>query len=296
MKPVRFRFHVAETVQQAVELLAREGEDAKILAGGQSLIPLMNFRLASPSALVDVCHIAESDRIALDTDGLSFGSSVRHNQALKSQVVSQASPLVRKALRWVGHEAIRNRGTLAGSTAHADPAAELPAVWLALDARMTAGSVRGTRTIQAEDFFVSYFTTVLLPDEMLTEIHVPHAPEPRRRRTAFREFARRHGDFAIAGAAVVVDTNEDGQITNARIAVLGVADVPLRLKSAEAILLGAHIDDVAAYQAVEEEVRATVRPVGDDSAPSDYRRKLTATLVRRALMACSNDDVEGGNA
>jgi len=296
MKPVPFNFHVADTVQHALELLALEGDDAKILAGGQSLIPLLNFRLATPSAVVDVCRIPESDRISLDAAGISFSFSVRHNEALKSQEVSQASPLVRQALRWVGHEAIRNRGTLAGSTAHADPAAELPAVWLALDAEMVASSTRGTRRIRAEDFFDSYFTTALLPDEMLTEICVPRAPDLLRRRTAFHEFARRHGDFAISGAAVVVDTKDDGQIANARIAVLGVADIPLRLKSAEAMLLGAQVGDVASHLAVEEEVRATIRPVGDDNAPSDYRRKLTATLVRRALLACSNNEVEGGDA
>ena len=293
MKPVRFKFHVAETVQHALELLAQEGDDAKILAGGQSLIPLMNFRLATPTALVDVCRIAGSNKIAIDSAGVRFGWSVRHNQALASSEVRRTVPLVTEALRWVGHEAIRNRGTLAGSTAHADPAAELPAVWLALNAEMTVQSTRGQRRIPAADFFSSYFTTALQPDEMLTEIHVPRAPQEVRRRAAFREFALRHGDFAVAGAAVILDLDERDRISDARIAVLGVADVPLRLTSAELLLRGTDPRDLAAHSAVAEVVRATLQPVGDKGASSNYRRQVTATLVRRALGACSTSNPEG---
>jgi len=295
MKPVSFKFHVAETVEHALELMSEEGDDAKILAGGQSLIPLMNFRLATPTALVDVCRIAHSDEISFDDATVRFRWGVRHNQALASSEVRNACPLVTEALRWVGHEAIRNRGTLAGSTAHADPAAELPAVWLALDADMIVQSKRGERRIPASEFFSSYFTTALEPDEMLIEIHVPCTPRAPQRRVAFREFARRHGDFAVAGAAVVLDLDERDLISDARIAVLGVADVPLRLTSAEELLRGADPNDVAAHSAVEAEVLATIQPVGDSGASSNYRRRLTGTLVRRSLGACSTSHPEGGD-
>lgn len=287
MKPDTFSYHVAESTAHALELLAFEGDDAKILAGGQSLIPLMNFRLARPSALIDVCHIPGADRIVADSSGVRFGCSVRHSDALRADSVKVGSPLIGQALKWVGHEAIRNSGTLCGSTAHGDPAAELPAVWLALGAEMAIGGPRGERWVPAESFFKSYFTTALEADEMLTEIYVPSAPHAGRRRTAFQEVARRHGDFAIVGAAVVLDLDERDHIASARISLLGAAEVPLRVVSAEALLIGAHVDDEEARASAEVEVRDAVRPPHDGHASAHYRRNVAATLVRRGLAECA---------
>ncbi|WP_330474605.1 FAD binding domain-containing protein [Terrabacter sp. C0L_2] len=287
MKPDRFAFHVAESTQHALELLAFEGDDAKILAGGQSLIPLMNFRLARPSALIDVCHIPGSDRIVVDSSGVRFGHGVRHSDALRSEEVNAVSPLIGQALKWVGHEAIRNRGTLCGSTAHADPAAELPAVWLALDAEMVITGLHGERRVPAESFFRSFFTTALEADEMLTEIHVPAAPSGLRRRTAFREVARRHGDFAMVGAAVAIDLDERDRVVTSRISVLGAGEVPLRVSSAEAMLVGARVDDPQVHADVEADVQRAIRPPEDSHASGRYRKKVTGTLVRRALADCA---------
>ncbi|PCK22016.1 hypothetical protein CHR55_33195 [Rhodococcus qingshengii] len=287
MKPDSFAFHIAESTEHALEVLALEGDDAKILAGGQSLIPLMNFRLARPSALIDVCHIPGSDRIVVDGSGIRFGCSVRHSDALRAAEVRTASPLIGQALKWVGHEAIRSSGTLCGSTAHADPAAELPAVWLALGAEMIIDGPRGERRVEAESFFRSFFTTALEADEMLTEIYVPPAPDTDRRRSAFQEVARRHGDFAIVGAAVVVDLDEQDRIAAARISVLGAGEVPLRMSSAEAVLVGARVDDPQAHADAEVEVRGAIRPSDDSHASARYRRNVTATLVRRALAECA---------
>lgn len=296
MKPEAFAFHVAESTDHALQLLAKEGDDAKILAGGQSLIPLMNFRLARPTALVDVCHIPGSDRIFADGAGLRFGCSVRHSDALRSSAVQVGSPLIAQALKWVGHEAIRSSGTLCGSTAHADPAAELPAVWLALGAQMTIAGPRGERRVPAESFFRSYFTTALEADEMLTEIQVPAAPVAGRRRTGFQEIARRHGDFAIVGAAVVIDLDAHDRIASARVSVLGAAEVPMRVASAEAALVGAHVQDAEAHASAAAHAREEIRPPDDGHASARYRRKVTATLIQRALAECAANDPTNGRA
>ncbi|WP_222432392.1 FAD binding domain-containing protein [Leekyejoonella antrihumi] len=287
MKPESFSFYVAESTQHALDILAQEGDDSKILAGGQSLIPLMNFRLARPAALVDVCHIPGSERITVDNAGVRFRCSVRHRDALHSNEVNAVAPLVGQALKWVGHEAIRSRGTLCGSTAHADPAAELPAVWLALGAEMVISGPHGERHVPAESFFKSFFTTDLNADEMLTEIRVPPAPDPSLRRTAFQEIARRHGDFAIVGAAVVIDLDGSGRIAAARVSALGAGEVPMRLRSAEAMLVGSPLDDQELLENVEAEVRKSVQPPGDSHASARYRKKVTGTLVRRSLAECA---------
>lgn len=287
MKPNSFSFHSAESIEHALELLEGAGDDAKFLAGGQSLIPLMNFRLARPEVLIDVCRIPGSDRIVVDHAGVQFGHSVRHRDALVSDHVRAASPLIGQGLRWVGHEAIRSSGTLCGSTVHADPAAELPAIWLALGAEMTIRGPRGDRRVPAESFFKSFFTTTLEPDEMLTAVHVPHAPDPKLRRTAFHEVARRHGDFALVGAAVVLDLNEANEITRARVSLLGAAEVPLRIPAAEAVLLGAHVEDREAHADAEDQVRNAIRPPDDSHASARYRKSVTGTLVRRALAECA---------
>lgn len=296
MKPDGFVFHVAESTDHALDVLAKEGYDAKILAGGQSLIPLMNFRLARPTALVDVCRIPGSNQILADARGLRFGCSVRHNDALRSREVQLEAPLIGQALKWVGHEAIRSSGTLCGSTAHGDPAAELPAVWLALDAEMAIAGPRGERKVPAESFFRSYFTTALEPDEMLTEIHVPAAPVIDRRRTGFQEIARRHGDFAIVGAAVVLDLDTHNRIASARVSVLGAAEVPMRIASAEAALVGAHVEDAEAHASAAAQARDEIRPPDDGHASARYRRKVTATLIQRALAACAANDSTNGQA
>lgn len=286
MKPGRFDYYRADSTEHAISLLGDLGDDAKVLAGGQSLIPLMNFRLASPTALVDVGHIEDSDRITVDGDGVRIGLGVRQYRALGSSELVAAAPLVAKGLKLVGHEAIRNRGTVCGSTAHADPAAELPAIWLALDAEMVVRGAGGDRHVPAAEFFTSPFTTVIDADELLAEIRIPHAPEPARRRTAINEVSRRHGDFAIAGAVVAIDVDERERVVDARISLLGVADIPLRVERAEQVMRGALAGDPEAHAAAAEEVRSAIDPRTDNQASSKFRKNVAATLVRRSLAEC----------
>jgi carbon-monoxide dehydrogenase medium subunit len=276
MKPPPFDYVAAKTVDEALHALAEGGEDAKVLAGGQSLIPLMSLRLARPSLLVDVTRIAELGGIARTNGSLSIGATVRHRQAERSDEIRTAVPLIAEAMPHIGHLAIRTRGTIGGSLAHADPAAELPAVALALDATFTVRSRdRGERTISAEDFFQGYFTTALEPDEMLTAIAFPVAGAGTG--FALEEVARRHGDFAMVGAAVAV-TKADGKLTGARIALINAAEKPVRATAAEdAVASGASFADAAAAAAAELE------PSGDLHASPAYRRKVAAVCVRRAL-------------
>jgi CO/xanthine dehydrogenase FAD-binding subunit len=260
MKPARFAYEVPRTLEAALGAL---GEEARVLAGGQSLVPMMNFRLARPERLVDVNRIDALGDLRCSGDALHIGALTRQAALERSELVARGWPLLRQAVRFVGHPQIRARGTVGGSVAHADPAAELPVALAALDARFRIRSTRGTRTLRAEELFVSYYTTALEPDELLVEIEVP--PAPAGARTAFVEHARTHGDFATAGAAVVIAPGE-----HCAIALLGAGPTPCRATAAE---------QVAVAGAAPAEVGA-VAAAGLDG---DHRRALTAELVRRAM-------------
>jgi CO/xanthine dehydrogenase FAD-binding subunit len=235
VKPASFDYHRPQSLDETLALLGEYGTDAKPLAGGQSLIPAMNFRLATPAILVDLNQVSELAYV-IDGDNLRLGAMTRHRTLERSAVVARTAPLVAAAMPFVAHPAIRTRGTLGGSLAHADPAAELPAVLLALDAAITVRSRGGTRTIAAGDFFTGLFSTALEPGELVTEIAVAR-PAPRSA-CAFLEIARRHGDYALAGAAASVTLGGDGRCSRVRVALLSVADRPILAAQASLALEG----------------------------------------------------------
>jgi carbon-monoxide dehydrogenase medium subunit/6-hydroxypseudooxynicotine dehydrogenase subunit alpha len=280
MKPASFDYLAATSIDEALQVLAAN-EDAKPLAGGQSLIPLLNFRLARPGLLIDLNGVGELAYVRREDGHLRIGAMTRHAALEHSRLVAEHWPLLRQAIGWVAHAQIRNRGTVGGSVAHADPAAELPVAFTALGARFRARSVRGERWIDARDFFISQLMSTLEPDELLVEILVP--PVSPRAGSAFVEFARRHGDYGLGGAAVQLERADDGTVSAAAIALLGAAPVPVRATAAEAVLTGRRVEAAAAGEAAAAAV-ADIRPTGDIHGSSDYRRHLTETLVRRAIL------------
>ncbi|MBS1886187.1 MAG: FAD binding domain-containing protein [Actinobacteria bacterium] len=286
MKPAPFVHLSAGSIDEAVALLLEHGDDVKILAGGQSLVPLMNMRLAQPAVLVDIGRTPGLDAIAVD-GALRIGATARQSAVLRSPAVAAAAPLLTDALQWVSHPAIRNRGTFGGSVAHADAAAELPSALLALDAEMVARGPQGERTIPAGDFFVTYFTSALEEDEVLTEVRVPPRSPAERTGAKFLEIARRHGDFALVGVAVSLSLDAEDAIAGARVALCGVADVPLRARAAEAALVGTRAGDVAAATEAGRLAAEGLEPPSDVHASARYRVDAATTLVRRALLAAS---------
>lgn len=281
MKPPPFRYSAPDTLEEALEVLEEGGFEARPLAGGQSLIPMLNFRLARPEILVDLNGIDELAGIEGDGNGgLRIGAMTRQRAAERSSLVAERAPLLAEALPWVAHPQIRNRGTVGGSAAHADPAAELPAALLALDARFVAEGPGGQRSLAASDFFAGLFTTALEPDELLVAIEVP-APAPGAG-WAFEEVARRHGDYALVGAAAGVAVDEAGSCREARLAFVNAGAVPLLATEAAAVLAGERASDALLAEAVEA-ARAGLEPPEDVHASSAYRRHLAGVLARRVL-------------
>lgn len=279
MKPADFHYHRPREIEEALSLLKDFGEEGKILAGGQSLMPLMNFRLAQPAHVVDINFIEGLDYIRSENGAIKIGCLARQSQLLADSLVRQRCPLLADALAYVGHEQTRNRGTFCGSLAHADPAAELPAVLLALDGSVTVGNSTGKREIAAWDFFHSYLTTALASDEMVLEASVPE--QPARAGSSFVEFARRFGDFAIVGVAVVLVPDKE-RIADASIALMGVGDKPWRERKLEESLIG-KTASAALFSSTAGEVAAAIRPNSDIHASESYRRSLASVLTRRAL-------------
>lgn len=259
-------------------LLARYGDEAKLLAGGQSLIPLLNFRLARPSVVVDLGHVEGLDTITEEPGHIRIGAMVRQRQVELSHLVARACPLLVKALKHVGHVQIRNRGTVGGSNAHADPAAELPTVAVALDAEMEAIGPGGPRRIRARDFFEGPFMTSLRPDELLLAVRFPSTMG---RRTAFVEIARRAGDFALAGVAAVLAG--DGTVDEVSLVALGVGPTATKLTTAEGAIRGRALDPDVLRRAANA-AAGEVSPFDDVHADAEYRREALGALVSRALM------------
>ena len=278
MKPSKFSYHAPERVEEAVGLLAEHGGDAKVLAGGQSLVPMMSFRLATVEHLIDINTVAGLDTIERLNGSLRIGALVRQAVAEHDTTVAGSAPLVARALPHIGHFQIRNRGTIGGSIAHADPASELPAVALALDATMEIDGPGGHREVAASDFFESTWTTALGDDELLTAIRFPVWSG--RVGFAVEEIARRHGDFALVGAAVGVELDGD-TVVRAAIGLFGVGSTPIRATAAEqALLAGGANADLAA---VGSEAANGLNPAADLHASADYRKRVAAVVVRRAL-------------
>ncbi len=279
MKPPSFAYHAPGSLTDAIDLLARHEGAARVLAGGQSLVPMLNFRLAQPAALIDLRRIGELAGITLHADTLHIGAMTRQRQAEHSPLVAQHLPLMAAALRWVGHAPTRSRGTVGGSIAHADPSAELPMVLRALDGDVVAAGPAGTRVIPAESLFQSMFTTALAPDEILTEIRLPCMRAGCG--FAIEEFARRPGDFAIVAVAVVLEPLSAGAF-GARIAVAGATDRVYRAQQAERLLGAAPLlpDTIVAASTSAAE---HCTPMADPRISADYRRHLIEVLTRRAL-------------
>ncbi len=280
MKPAQFEYDDPSTIDEVLDLLARHGDECKILAGGQSLVPLMNFRLARPARLIDINGVSELAGIKRDGGKLVIGALTRHAEVERSNQVAEGWPLLHEAIGWVGHSQIRNRGTVGGSVAHADPAAELPATLAALDGRFLVRSKRGSRTLGWQQFFVAEFTTALAPDELVTAVEVP--AQDASTGAAFVEFARRHGDFALGGAAVTVKLGADGRCESATIALLSAGPAPVRAAAAEQQLRGAKLDDAAIKSAAVEAVRG-LHPTSDLHGSTEYRVRLLQTMTERAL-------------
>jgi carbon-monoxide dehydrogenase medium subunit len=279
MKPPKFEYHAPSTLDEALALLVRYDGEAKILAGGQSLVPLLNFRLARPAALVDLNRIRALAYIREDGGVVRLGAMTRQRTIEFSPVVGRRLPLLREATRWVGHLPIRSRGTIGGSIAHADPSAEYPAVLTALEGQVVARGPKGERTLVPAELFETYLTTTLAPDEILTEVRLPAMPEGAG--FAFEEFARRHGDFAIVGVAAML-VRDGERCRTARLATAGAGPVPRRLRAAEAILERDGLGD-AAIEATARRASELVEPDGDIHASADYRRHLAGVLTARAL-------------
>jgi carbon-monoxide dehydrogenase medium subunit/6-hydroxypseudooxynicotine dehydrogenase subunit alpha len=279
MKPPLFDYHDPRGVDEALELLAEYGDEAKVLAGGQSLVPLLNFRLAHPEHLVDLGRIASLSYVRRQEGALRIGTMTRQATLESSPLVAANWPLLTEALGFVAHAQIRNRGTVGGSVAHADPAAELPVAFAVLDARFHLRSPRATRSVGWRDFFITHLTTTLDADELLIEIEVP--PQATGTGWAFTEYSRRHGDFALGGAAALV-TVEDGICREARIALLAAADTPVRPQAAEQSLEGAALGEDSIAEAARLAV-ADIHPTGDIHGGSKYRVQLIEAMVRRAV-------------
>ena len=284
MKPATFEYHRVERVEEALERLVELGDEAKVLAGGQSLVPMMNFRLVRPPALVDITRIPDLRYVARDGDALRIGALTVHREIerLADPDLLAGYELLPRAARWVGHYPIRTRGTFGGSIAHADPSAEWCLLAVLLDAIVVLAGPDGEREITAADFFLGFITTALEPGELLVEVRLPR-PRPH---AALQEFARRHGDFAVVAAAVAVDVDGD-RLADPRIVIGGVDEVPVRIEEAERALDGA----TAGADAFAEAGRAAaeaVDPSSDIHGSAEYRKKLTGVLVRRALAEAVN--------
>jgi carbon-monoxide dehydrogenase medium subunit len=280
VKPPPFEYVAPETLEEAVARKADGGDEALVLAGGQSLIPLLSLRLASPSLLVDLGRIADLSYVRADEGSLAIGAMTRHREVERRGDLDGPLGLLEDAIPFIGHPAIRNRGTVGGSVAHADPAAEWPALAMALDATVEAVGPAGARNIDAADFFVGPFTNALHPDEIVREVRL--RPPGRGAGSAFVEQGRRHGDFALVGVAAVLEADADARVSRAAIALVGVGGGPVRAASAEAALTGGRLteDAIAAGAALAEE---DVDPPSSVHASAAYRRHLVRVLVTRAV-------------
>ena len=278
MKPPRFALVSPSTVAEVTTFLSESADETRVLAGGQSLLPLLNMRLSRPEYVVDLGGVAGLSGIEQGGGTLQIGAMTTQHELGQSDEAARASPLLAACVPWIGHVPIRYRGTVGGSVAHADPAAELPAAMVTLDAELELSGSSGTRMINASDFYRGFLRTALEPDEILAGIRVPVAESDVG--AAVHEYARRHGDFAVAGVMALI-RGGNGQIESARLTAFGVDSVPVRLEAAEAALTGAEPSDEL-FAEVGELAAAAVEPDSDLHASADYRRRLTGVLTSRA--------------
>ncbi|MEE2760728.1 MAG: FAD binding domain-containing protein [Pseudomonadota bacterium] len=280
MKFPDFDYVSPTSLDEVLAILAERGDGAMVLAGGQSLMPVLAFRLAAPEILVDLKNVPALDGIEVSANGVRLGARVRWRDIEKDVVLAAAHPLLVEAAAHISHYQVRNRGTVGGSLALADPSAELPGIAVACDGMIEIAGSGGRRTEDAKDFFEGAMATALRPGEVITGLILP--PWPKGRRWGFREFSRRRGDFAMAGVAVFFDLDDDGLAVGAHVGVIGASDRPVRVRAAEVLVDGTQVDDAAA-QAAAVAASVAVDPIDDFHAPSDYRRGLVKTLTERAL-------------
>ncbi len=283
MKAPSFDYVRPDRLESAIEFLTAHGDEAKVIAGGQSLVPMLAFRLAAPRFLVDIGRIAELRRVAIGADGVRLGALARWRDIERNEELHRAHPLLVEAIRHVAHYQIRNRGTVGGSLAHADPAAEMPGIAVTCEAKIVVAGRKGQRVIPAADFFTGALTTMLQPDELIVEVRLP--PWNPNRRWAFVEFARRRGDFALAGIALFYDI-ENERARDAHVGAIGVADTPVRLSAVEAMINGNTITETV-VRAAGAAAFESVDPPDDIHAPGDYRRALLQVLTERALSSAA---------
>jgi carbon-monoxide dehydrogenase medium subunit len=283
MKPAKFDYYDPSTLQEALTLLDTHQGDGKVLAGGQSLMPLLNMRLARPNIVVDINRITELNYVRASDGGIAIGAIARQRALQTDKLIAERVPILQESAYYIAHPQIRSRGTICGSIAHADPAAELPALALALDAEMTLTSAKAARTVSAEPFFQSFFTTALEANEILTEVRFPAAPKDSA--WSVLEISRRHGDFAIAGivAGLALEPNRQ-VIARARLVYFGVGPMPIRVKAAEDALIGQAATEPA-FEAAAQSAKQGIDPSNDIHATEEYRRAVSATLTKRALRA-----------
>lgn len=284
MKPAPFAYLAPRRRGEALEALRQYGADARVLAGGQSLVPLLAMRLAQPQVLVDLNRIRDLAYVRAADGGLAVGAMTRQRAVETHRLVAGRAPLLQEAVRWIGHPQIRNRGTIGGSLAHADPSAELPAVAAALDARFVLASARGERVLESQEFFTGYLTTALEPDEILTEVRFP--PQPQGAGWAFLEVARRHGDFALAAVAVLLRADQDRRCSWARLVFTGVGPGPVRVPEAEALLEGRRLGGTEDGE-LSRVVSERLDPPSDIHATAEYRRHVAGVLAARAVLAAA---------
>lgn len=282
MKPSSFEYLCPETLEEALAAVAEHGYDAKLLAGGQSLIPLMNFRLAKPGVLIDLNRIMELQFLRPgEGGGVAIGAMTRQRVLERDLLLAKTVPLIHEAMPYIAHPQIRNRGTLGGSLAHADPASELPALAVATDARFKLQSIDGERWVDAKDFYVGLLTTALGVDEILAEIDVP--PMPEGTGWAFMEIARRHGDYAQVGVAALISIDENGSCSGARLVYLSVGDGPIDAQQAAALLKDNGLSEESIAAAADLAATQETDPTGDIHASAAYKRHLTKVLTVRAI-------------
>ena len=282
MKPAPFQYYAPATVEEVLSLLNEHGYDAKVLAGGQSLVPTMNFRLAQPAVIIDLNRVSELSFVEPENSGgMRLGAMARQREAERNPLFAERTPLIYETMPHIAHPQIRNRGTLGGSIAHADPAAELPAVMSALNARFKILGLNGERWVPVNEFFLGMFTTALEPEELLTEIAIPSLPP--RSGWAFREIARRHGDYALVGVAVVVTLDDGNRCQQARIVFLSVGDGPVEAREAAKVLVGESPSEKTIRAAAETAAGVDIDPGNDIHASATYRRHLAKVLTVQAL-------------
>ncbi|MBW2286708.1 MAG: xanthine dehydrogenase family protein subunit M [Deltaproteobacteria bacterium] len=280
MKPPPFEYEAPTTIQEVVALLQQHDGEAKILAGGQSLMPLLNMRFARPTALIDLGRMTDLDYIREENGAIAIGAMTTKRSVERSDLVKSRQPLLHASTTWIAHPQIRNRGTVGGSMAQADPAAEYPAVAVALDAEFVIAGPDGQRSVAASDFFITYLTTALKENEVLTEIRVPVLPE--RTGWSIQEVARRHGDFAMVGAVAILGL-AGGSCESARVVLFGVGATPQRATSVEQALIGQAASEALFATAAEKAAEGLEDTISDVHASAEYRRHLAQVLTRRAL-------------